>query len=116
MVGLPIGVAVQEMGLISVIDCGKRLALPEVIETVTIPAFTLETANVRVFPVPDNAPFVAEPVPGIIIKSDAVNVPGFSLKEKLIAVVVGLPVGVAVQVFAISVSVWGPLAIPVLLI
>jgi hypothetical protein len=67
-------------------------------ETETVPVLTLETVNVRVVPVPDKAPLDTDPVSDVIIKSFATNPVGAELKVKLIAVVIGLPVGVAVQV------------------
>ena len=82
----------------------------------TVPALTPEMFNVRLFPVPDKVPLVAEPVIGVIVISVETSPVGAPLKLRLIDGV-GLPVfAVAVQVTAggpVSVTVCGPLAIPV---
>jgi hypothetical protein len=97
--GLPVAVAVQVIGATSVTVC-ELLEIPvRLIKIDTVPALTLETVKDRVVPVPDKVPLVAEPVPDVIVKSVATNDdPGSALKVKLTAVVVGLPVGAAVQV------------------
>ncbi|MCL2793215.1 MAG: hypothetical protein FWD87_08990 [Spirochaetaceae bacterium] len=104
VVGVPTGVAVQAIGPRSVTVLVARSALPEVMETDTVPAIGLETVNVRVVPVPDKVPLVAEPVPEVIVMFDAFNVPGSAVKLKLISVVFGVPTAVAVQALAISVT------------
>jgi len=79
------------------------LATPALLtETDTVPALTLETANVRVSPLPDTTSRVAEPVPDVIVKSLAAIAPGLRLNVKVIEVVVGLPAAAAVQVTAAS--------------
>ena len=108
VVGVPKGVALHVIsgaGVTSTTVLAARSALPEVIETDTVPAITSETVNVRVVPVPDKVPLIAEPISEVIVMSDAVNVPGLALKVKLSVVVVGLPAAVTVQLFATSVTV-----------
>jgi hypothetical protein len=102
VVGLPTALAVHVISpaAISNTDCGS-LAIPVLfMETITVPALTLEIFNVQTSPLPDNVPRVAEPVPGAIVKSDAVREPGLEVNSKVIAVVVGLPVALAVQVIS----------------
>jgi len=69
-------------------------------ETVTVPALTLETAKRRVIPLPVNAPRVAEPDPAVIVKAVAAKKPGSRLKVKSRAFVAGLPKGTSVHVIA----------------
>jgi hypothetical protein len=97
-IGLPVGVAVHVIGPERKIDCEKLAIPPLLIEISTFPILTLETVNVRVVPEPDKVPLVAEPLPDVIVKSVATKPVGSALKVKLIAVVIGLPVAVAVQV------------------
>jgi len=78
-------------GITSVTVCGP-LAIPSLLmETDTVPALTLVTANDRVVPVPVKAPLVAEPLAEASVMSDATSPVGSALKVKLIAVVVGSP-------------------------
>ena len=57
-----------------------------------------ESDTVRIVPLPDTAPTVAEPVPGSIVKSDASKVPGSELNVK----VMYPPAEVAVQVMPVT--------------
>jgi len=100
--GLPTAVAVHVIGATSVAVLGARSALPEVMETDTVPTTTLEIVNARVVPVPDIVPLVADPVPEVIVMFDAVNAPGSASKVKLRVVVVGVPTAFTVQLFATS--------------
>ena len=52
-------------------------------EISTVPAVTLVSVNVRVFPVPDNIPLVAEPVTEVIVMSVATRFVGAALKFRL---------------------------------
>jgi len=94
VVGLPVGFAVQVIlgaGATSVTFREVVSTPAKLIDTDTVPALTLETVNERVFPVPDNVPLVANPVPEEILMFAAARFPGLALKVKLMAVVVGLP-------------------------
>lgn len=82
----------------SVIVCGSFDIPARLIAIITVPAVTLETVNVRNVPLPDKLPDKADPVPGIMSMAHCDIVPGSELNTKLMAVVVGLPIGVAVQV------------------
>ena len=123
-VGLPsVGIAVQAMlvGGAAAVKVTMRsvISIPAMLmPTHTIPADTLDIANVRVLPEPVKVPLVAAPPAGEIVMSDAVNPTGLALKVKLIALV-GFPEGLALQVItgaaATSVTVCGALAIPSLL-
>ena len=59
------------------------------------------SVNVRVFPVPDKLPLVAEPVTGVIVISVATRFVGVALKLRLTE-------GVGFPVFTVAVQVAGP--------